>query len=111
MTAILDWELAHIGDPAEDIGYMRAMILRPLIPWDQFVKTYVAEGGDKEACETHAVNWYSVWSVTRNSIYVGILYDMACKGQRSDIDSYYPAVDFVARTQQYIARELEIALA
>jgi Phosphotransferase enzyme family len=54
LAAILDWELTHIGDPAEDIGYIRAPLLKPLKPWDKFVATYVAEGGDKEACDLQA---------------------------------------------------------
>jgi aminoglycoside phosphotransferase (APT) family kinase protein len=110
LAAILDWELTHMGDPAEDIGYIRAPILKPLMPWDQFVARYVAAGGDPAACELQAVNWYSVWAHTRNSVYVAILYDYASRGQRTDIDSFYPAIDFSARCQHYIARELEIAL-
>ena len=110
LAALLDWELTHIGDPAEDIGYIRAPILKPLMPWDRFVETYVAEGGEGTACDLQAVNWYSVWACTRNSVYCSILYDMACQGVRTDLDAVFPAIDFVARTQQYIVRELEIAL-
>jgi aminoglycoside phosphotransferase (APT) family kinase protein len=111
LAAILDWELTHIGDPAEDIGYIRAPPLKPLMSWDKFVATYyVAEGGDKEACDLQAVNWYSVWAHTRNSVYVAYLYDLACKGERTDIDAFFPGIDFTARTQHYIARELELTL-
>jgi aminoglycoside phosphotransferase (APT) family kinase protein len=110
LAAILDWELTHLGDPAEDIGYIRAPMLKPLMPWNEFVAAYVAEGGDKNACDLRAVNWYSVWAHTRNSVYVAYLYDAVSKGQRSDIDAFYPAIDFVARTQHYIVRELEFAL-
>ncbi len=110
LAAILDWELAHLGDPAEDIGYIRRPILQTLMPWDQFVSCYVAEGGDPAACDKRAVSWYSVWAHTRNTVYCAYLYDLAHKGQRSDINAIYPAIEYVARCQHYVAGELQLAL-
>lgn len=110
LAAILDWELTHLGDPAEDIAYAWSPLLRHLMSWDDFKKIYTDNGGDAEACDAHAVAWYSVWAHTRNSVYVTMHYDWAASGQRKDIECFSAGVDFFARTQAYIARELDEAL-
>ena len=110
LAAILDWELAHLGDPAEDIAYAWSPLLRHLTTWEQFVAQYLDNGGDPAACERHAVAWYSVWAHTRNSVYTAMHYDWAAAGQRRDIECFNAGIDFFARTQHYIARELDEAL-
>ncbi len=44
ITALLDWELVHIGHPAEDLGYCRPFI-QEMGVWDAFLDAYVAAGG------------------------------------------------------------------
>lgn len=44
MTALLDWELAHIGHPAEDLGYCRGAVSQ-IVPWAEFVALYQQAGG------------------------------------------------------------------
>ena len=44
VTAILDWEFAHMGDPAEDVNYCRQFIER-YVPFDYFLARYLAHGG------------------------------------------------------------------
>lgn len=44
ITAILDWELWHIGDPNEEIAYAQPFI-EQVIPMDQFLAMYYAHGG------------------------------------------------------------------
>jgi aminoglycoside phosphotransferase (APT) family kinase protein len=109
LTAILDWELAHIGDPAEDIGYIRAPILTHVMPWEDFVSHYLGAGGDSRACDMDAVDWYSVWAHTRNSVYTAYLFDVAARGERSDTSVFVSGLDFFPRTQHYILRELAVA--
>ena len=109
LAALLDWELTHLGDPAEDLGYIRAPLMQHLLPWGEFVNVYTAAGGDPRACDRHAVDWYSVWAHTRNSIYVAMHYEWAATGQRKDIECFNAGIDFFSRTQLYIVRELELA--
>jgi aminoglycoside phosphotransferase (APT) family kinase protein len=111
LAAILDWELAHLGDPAEDIAYAWSPLLRHLLTWDGFTQCYREHGGDAESYDRHAVAWYSVWAHTRNSVYVAMHYDWAATGQRKDIECFNAGTDFFARTQFYIALELDEALA
>jgi aminoglycoside phosphotransferase (APT) family kinase protein len=44
ITAILDWELALFGDPAQDLAYVKPNIER-LIEWPRFMERYYASGG------------------------------------------------------------------
>jgi aminoglycoside phosphotransferase (APT) family kinase protein len=44
VTAILDWELWHVGDPMYDLAYIKPFIEQSL-PWPQFVELYQAAGG------------------------------------------------------------------
>jgi aminoglycoside phosphotransferase (APT) family kinase protein len=110
LAAILDWELAHLGDPAEDIAFAWSPLLRHLLTWDEFVAHYRRHGGEPQACDRQAVIWYSVWAHTRNSVYTALHYDWASDGQRKDIECFNAGTDFFDRTQYYIALELDQAL-
>jgi aminoglycoside phosphotransferase (APT) family kinase protein len=44
LTAVLDWEFAHIGDPAEDLGIAR-VYAESFMPWDEFIGVYREAGG------------------------------------------------------------------
>lgn len=44
VTGILDWELAHIGHPAEDLGYIRPDI-ENVMAWGDFLAAYREQGG------------------------------------------------------------------
>lgn len=44
LTAVIDWEGAHFGDPAEDLAYIRPHI-RARMDWSKFLAHYVACGG------------------------------------------------------------------
>lgn len=44
LTAILDWEFIHIGDPAEDLGLVRP-IVKECMDWEEFLAIYRAAGG------------------------------------------------------------------
>ncbi len=47
ITALLDWEMAHLGDPAEDIAWAYRKLWTPEmhLPLDGFVARYHAAGG------------------------------------------------------------------
>jgi aminoglycoside phosphotransferase (APT) family kinase protein len=44
LVVMLDWELAHIGNPAYDLGYIRHGVLDPAL-WERFMARYRAAGG------------------------------------------------------------------
>jgi len=59
VSAVLDWEMAHPGDPAEELAYLRPSI-EPLLPWQDFLDHYERAGGRRP--EPTALRFFEVWS-------------------------------------------------
>ncbi|WP_068071721.1 phosphotransferase family protein [Novosphingobium lentum] len=64
LTAVLDWEFAHIGDPAEELGYVRETI-GDAIDWQQLTALYEAAGGDP--VDEPTLRYFRVWAHVRNA--------------------------------------------
>lgn len=64
VTAVLDWELAHIGDPAEDLGYIRNNI-RDSSAWDRFMEIYIENGG--QSVDNERIRFFQIWGHVRNA--------------------------------------------
>jgi len=62
ISALLDWEFAHLGHPAEDLGYIRGDI-EQMVEWEEFIGTYRAAGGP--AVTEQAVHFYQLWGMIR----------------------------------------------
>jgi aminoglycoside phosphotransferase (APT) family kinase protein len=58
VSVVLDWERAHLGEPAEDLAYLRPS-LKGVIDWDDFMKAYLSSGG--RAPDPPAERFYRVW--------------------------------------------------
>jgi aminoglycoside phosphotransferase (APT) family kinase protein len=58
VTALLDWERSHFGDPAEDLVYVRPSI-ESAMDWHEFLDTYAEAGGRPPARD--ALRFYAVW--------------------------------------------------
>jgi aminoglycoside phosphotransferase (APT) family kinase protein len=58
LTAILDWETALIGDPAQDIGYTFHIVTQAM-PWEEFLDEYERAGGNRPA--PNQIVFYRVW--------------------------------------------------
>jgi aminoglycoside phosphotransferase (APT) family kinase protein len=71
LHAVLDWELAHAGDPAEDIGWLCAPAWRfggsgPVGGFgalDDLLSSYTAAGGD--AIDAGRVHWWEVYATVK----------------------------------------------
>jgi aminoglycoside phosphotransferase (APT) family kinase protein len=63
LSALVDWEFSHIGDPAEDVGYARNTAGGSL-DWDRFMATYRATGGIEIAPER--LRFFRIWGHLRN---------------------------------------------
>jgi aminoglycoside phosphotransferase (APT) family kinase protein len=46
LAALLDWEFAHLGDPAEDLGIARCYA-EDFMEWSEFMAAYAAAGGPR----------------------------------------------------------------
>ena len=62
VTAVLDWELAAIGHPASDLGYVMHFVTK-VMRWDECIGCYEAAGGARIDPET--VRFHSVWNAVR----------------------------------------------
>ena len=62
LSAVLDWELAHFGNPAEDLGYIRGDIER-MLPWADFMAAYRDAGGPVVSASD--IDFYFVFGMTR----------------------------------------------
>lgn len=62
LVALLDWELAHLGHPAEDLGYIRGWVEK-MLPWSQFLQAYHAAGGPDSGA--FAIDFYTLWGGVR----------------------------------------------
>ncbi|HLY55821.1 MAG TPA: phosphotransferase family protein [Stellaceae bacterium] len=62
LSGVLDWEFAHLGDPAEDLAYFRPTVT-PVMPWPEFMGHYETAGG--RACDEETLHFYDVWGVLR----------------------------------------------
>jgi aminoglycoside phosphotransferase (APT) family kinase protein len=58
VTALLDWERARVGDPMEELSYLKPYVVDAL-PWKEFVSIYEAAGGAPYLEES--VRYYDVW--------------------------------------------------
>jgi aminoglycoside phosphotransferase (APT) family kinase protein len=62
LTAVLDWELARIGHPASDLGYIKHFVDK-VVGWDEFIAHYIAAGGLSIPQET--IRYHAVWNAVR----------------------------------------------
>ena len=66
VSALLDWELARIGHPAEDLGYIK-FAAQSVVEWSEFMAAYGAAGG--RVVHARDVHFYAlfgkVWLLTK----------------------------------------------
>jgi aminoglycoside phosphotransferase (APT) family kinase protein len=69
VTAMLDWEAAHVGHAAEELAYLRSSV-EPVLPWAQFLDAYHEAGGIVP--DHAAMQFFTVWAHTWR--YIGCLW-------------------------------------
>ena len=82
MSALVDWEFAHIGDPAEELGYVKVTVGQSL-DWDRFMHRYQAAGG--KAVSPEVLRFYGVWAYVRNASGANILSTRLINGLADDL--------------------------
>jgi aminoglycoside phosphotransferase (APT) family kinase protein len=106
LTGILDWELAHLGSPAEDLGYCRGDI-EQMTTWTKFIQTYRAAGGPD--IDARVLDFYTLWSGLH--LYCLLLQARAgiVSGQLHDIEVIYCCVNLTPVLLRRMARQLREA--
>jgi aminoglycoside phosphotransferase (APT) family kinase protein len=65
LTALLDWEFIHAGDPAEDLEYTK-IYTAPYVEWTDFMNVYLSAGGVRAS--DSGSRFYEVFRAVRNFI-------------------------------------------
>lgn len=63
LTALLDWEFSHIGDPMEDLNYCRPFVTA-VCEWQVFLDAYYEAGGVR--FDPQAEPFFELWPSLRN---------------------------------------------
>ncbi|MFA5632622.1 MAG: phosphotransferase family protein [Porticoccaceae bacterium] len=82
VSVILDWEFAHVGDPAEDLGYIKVTTGNAL-DWGQFMDFYVAAGG--KPADEKAIHFFQVWAFVRNACAANVITSRFTSGKADDL--------------------------
>ena len=67
VTAILDWEFAHIGNPAYDLGYSYFMA-SSLAPWEEYLDAYGRAGA--VVPDEEQINYHILLAATRLGVMI-----------------------------------------
>lgn len=92
LTAVLDWEFAHLGDPAEELASVRNNV-GPSLDWKKFIRKYLDEGGVEVNPER--VHFFEVWGHVRNAI-------SAIVSARTFLDRHQDDLKFVLTPHNYL---------
>jgi aminoglycoside phosphotransferase (APT) family kinase protein len=90
LTALLDWEWAHIGAPAEDLGYCRPAV-ESAIEWGRFMDAYSRAGGP--AVPQEQIDFYSVWGRLRIITMIIAARALYLAGPARDLEFAHTAID------------------
>jgi aminoglycoside phosphotransferase (APT) family kinase protein len=81
LNALFDWEFAHIGDPAEDLAYIRNTMGASL-NWRLFMESYIQHGG--QIIEEKRIRFFQIWGQVRNAAGGTIFFGKFANGQLKD---------------------------
>lgn len=106
-TALLDWETWHLGDPAEDLAYVRDEV-EACMPWTDFMAAYRAAGGP--AISEERLIFWSIWRELRGSVTSISMMDAVPKGV-ADLRAAFGGVYFTRLLLLKLAGRLQDLLA
>jgi aminoglycoside phosphotransferase (APT) family kinase protein len=100
---LLDWEFAHMGDPAEDLASCRPAVEK-CMAWADFVAEYRAHGG--EPVSDFRLTYFEIWRPLRNAVVCGTVLHSLMHGEADDIDPVTIGLSTFQRLQADLARSL-----
>lgn len=104
VTAMLDWECAHVGHPAEDLGSCRLWV-ESVMDWDDFLRHYRDSGGD---AEDHS-RFFAIMYLARGAVITAANGAEFAGGAQRDLKAAYAGVYFYRLALEMIAKELSSA--
>jgi aminoglycoside phosphotransferase (APT) family kinase protein len=82
LSAVLDWEFGHLGDPAEDLAYA-CNTLGEALDWTSFHAAYRAAGGRQ--IDARRVHFFRVWGHVRNACASNLIAAKFAAGRLNDL--------------------------
>ena len=64
LSCLVDWEYAHLGDPAEDMAYIKNTAGH-LLDWEAFIALYTQKSGF--TIDTERLRFFQIWGHVRNA--------------------------------------------
>jgi aminoglycoside phosphotransferase (APT) family kinase protein len=106
ITAVLDWEMATVGDPLADLGYLTATYAEPgsmptlmertpvtreagYLSRDQLITRY----RERMMLDTEALPWYQTLALWKASIFCEAIYTRWLKGERPEDVLFGPSLE------------------
>ena len=104
LTALLDWEMVHLGDPVEDLAWVYRSLWTPAgsLPFDEFLAAYAAAGGHMP--DREHLRWYQVFAEVKHST-------ISLTASRTFTDEATPQLrhaDRAATVPAFVAHALEL---
>jgi aminoglycoside phosphotransferase (APT) family kinase protein len=78
LSAVLDWEFSHIGDPAEDIGYI-SIVMGQQLDWESFLDEYCKAGRPRP--DRKRIRFFEIWALIRNFSNSNISVDLFARSE------------------------------
>ena len=68
LTALLDWEMVHLGDPIEDLGWVYRALWSPArsLPFEEFLAAYGEAAG--RPVDAEHLRWHRLFSEVKHSV-------------------------------------------
>ena len=103
LTAVLDWELTHIGHPGEDLGYIKQCV-EMVASWDDFMAAYNEAGG----CDVsrNEVHFFMLFSQLRLVSYIFRARTLLETGQSDSIQRIDSSTFALQRILHHISLEM-----
>ena len=83
LSAVIDWEHAHIGHPAEDIAYLQN-VLSDDVDWSKFLQLYADAGGAVPTSKE--LHYFRIWGHCRNLCSANMAVSRLIDGSVSDLN-------------------------
>jgi len=103
LSALIDWEFVHIGDPAEDLAYVRNTAGHSL-DWNRFLELYEAAGGAR--IDPARLHVFQVWGQLRNATASAIAFNSLVTGKLNELKlahtGFYHLPMFIAAARDLI---------
>ncbi len=104
LSALLDWEFWHLGDPMEDLSYFR-LVAEPYVEWNSIMQVYREAGGIDYDPKRAA--FYEVWRSVRNGTTTTTAWYGFLNGQYPASKAAYQGVSLYRLFLRDVAAKLE----